>query len=111
MPVPIVVLPNMDAPRSGARFEVIDGDSIIPQVAPAHCVKSLILMRFRPQTSTIVGNITISFVPTYSLTSPPDIVENITLGTPTGRERIAAVAIAVPAPPPNPRIASIFLAA
>ncbi len=48
----------------------------------------------------------ISFVPVYALTSPPPNVETITLGTPTGRTRIPAVAMDVPPLPPMPRIPS-----
>ena len=65
------------------------------------------LMRLTPATSTIDGSITTSLVSTYPLVSPDATVLTITLGTPTGKARIAAVPTAVPALPPIPRIPSI----
>ena len=65
------------------------------------------LIRFRPLMSTIEGIMVMSFGPTNAVTSPPAMVETMTLGTPKGRARMAAVAIVVPALPPRPTTASI----
>ena len=58
------------------------------------------LMRLTPATSTIEGSIITSLVSTYPLVSPDATVLTITLGTPTGSARMAAVPTAVPALPP-----------
>ena len=60
------------------------------------------LIRFKPLMSTMDGIMVMSFEPTNGVTSPPAMVESITLGTPMGRARMAAVAIVVPALPPMP---------
>jgi hypothetical protein len=45
-----------------------------------------------------------SLTSTYGSVLPDAMVETITLGTPTGRVRIAEVAIEVPPVPPMPRM-------
>ena len=64
------------------------------------------LIRFRPLMSTIDGIMVMSFGPTNAVTSPPAMVETMTLGTPIGRVLMAAVAIVVPALPPRLTTAS-----
>ena len=48
-------------------------------------------IRLTPATSTIDGMSTTSLLPTYAAVSPAATVETHTLGTPTGRARMAAV--------------------
>src|SRR5436190_9931147 len=86
-------------------------DSTMPQIAPAARVRISREIRLIPATSTILGNITMSFTPTYWAVFPLASVETITLGNPIGRARIAAVPIAVPPPPPSEMTPSIFFSA
>src|SRR6266566_2201228 len=65
--------------------------STIPQIAPAARVRICLEMRLRPATSTMLGNITMSFTPTYCAVLPLARVETITLGKPIGSARFAAV--------------------
>ena len=85
--------------------------STIPQIAPAARVRIWREMRLRPATSTMLGNITMSFTPTYCAVFPLASVETMTLGKPIGNARIAAVPIAVPPPPPNEMTPWIFFSA
>ena len=59
------------------------------------------LIRFRPRMSATELIITMSLSPTNARTSPEASVLSITLGTPSGRRRMAAVPIEVPARPPD----------
>jgi hypothetical protein len=78
----------------------------MPRIAPAALEKIVRLMRFSPATSTIEGIMVMSLVPTYALVSPEAIVVTINFGTPTGKARMALVAITVPPPPPMEMIPS-----
>ena len=59
----------------------------------------------------MLGNMTMSFTPTYWAVLPLASVETISLGKPIGSARIAAVAMAVPPPPPSEITPSIFFLA
>src|ERR1051325_6843417 len=58
--------------------------STIPQIAPAAGAKIWREIRFRPATSTMLGNMTMSLAPTYWATLPLARVETMTLGKPIG---------------------------
>ena len=49
----------------------------------------------------MLGNITMTFTPTYGVVFPLASVDTISLGNPMGKARMAAVPIAVPPPPPR----------
>ena len=70
--------------------------STIPQMAPEARVKIWREIRLIPETSTMLGNITMSLTPTYWAVLPLASVETINFGNPTAKARIADVAIAVP---------------
>ena len=59
-------------------------------------------MRLMPEMSTTVFSISTSLSPTYGRTWPDASVLAMSLGTPIGKARMAAVAIVVPAEPPRP---------
>ena len=62
------------------------------------------LMELMPATSTTVGIMVMSAVPTYADTSPPATVDAMTFGTPIGSPRMARVAMEVPPLPAMPRM-------
>ena len=73
----------------------------MPQIAPAARARIVREMRLSPATSTMLGNITMSFTPTYCAVLPLASVETMSLGKPSGSARMPAVAMAVPPPPPS----------
>ena len=73
---------------------------------PAARVKITREIRLTPATSTIDGMSTTSLLPTYAPVSPAATVETHTLGTPTGRARMAAVTTLLPPDPPMPTMPS-----
>ena len=91
----------MLATTSGRASPVSIVASTIPQIAPAARAKSRREIRFSPETSTMLGNITISDVPTYGAVLPLASVLTMSLGNPSGSARMPAVPIAVPPPPPS----------
>ena len=103
-----VVFPNWLATITGFASLCGGCASTIPQIAPAARDRICREMRFNPATSTMLGNITMSFTPTYCAVFPLANVDTITFGNPIGNARIAAVAIAVPPPPPREITPSIF---
>ena len=78
----------------------------MPTMALAALVKMRLEISLRPSASTTEGIMMMSLVPTYWATLPEAMVETITLGTPTGRARMAGVAREVPPLPPMERMPS-----
>ena len=80
----------------------------MPQIAPAARARIWREMRLMPATSTMLGNITMSFTPTYCDVLPLASVVTMTFGNPIGNARMAAVPMAVPPPPPREITPSIL---
>ena len=78
------------------------GSVISPAIARAAWERTVLLMRLRPAISATALSMKMSLSPTNWRTVPDVNVLSITLGTPSGSARIAAVAIEVPAEPPRP---------
>ncbi len=78
----------------------------MPTRAWAAFARTRRLMRLRPLTSTTEYIMQMSRTPTYCLTWPLARVLTMSLGTPKGRARMAAVPMVVPADPPRPRTPS-----
>ena len=76
------------------------GCVIMPASACAALASTRSLMRFRPCTSVTEYIMQMSLGPTYGRVSPLAMVDTMTLGTPTGKARMAAVASVVPPEPP-----------
>ena len=96
-----VVTPNIVRPRAGrVAAEAAIGCAIIPASACAALPSTRSLMRLMPCTSVTACIMQMSLGPTYGRVSPLAMVETITLGTPTGKARMAAVASVVPPEPP-----------
>ena len=90
--------PRLHGPRACPRT--------MPIMAPAALARTVRLMRLRPLISTTECIMQMSRTPTYCLTWPLARVLTISLGTPKGRARMAAVPMVVPAEPPRPRMPS-----
>jgi len=86
----------------GFRAFVLIFLPIIPQTARDAWSRIRRMNSLKPSRSATEWNITMSLVPTYSLTSLDAIVETMTFGRPKGRERIIDDATEVPVPPPSP---------
>lgn len=74
----------------------------MPQIAPAALARIRRDSGLSPAMSSTEYIMVTSLTPTYGAVSPEAMVETMSLGTPTGSRRIAAVARAVPPPPPSP---------
>ena len=72
----------------------------MPASAPAAFVRIVSLIVLRPEKSATELSMTMSLMSTNGLVSPDAIVETMTLGTPSGSARIAAVPTVVPPEPP-----------
>ena len=96
----------MEAAISGLSCPGGTSVSTMPQTHPAAREKTSRLMRLMPLTSTMLGTMTMSFTPTYPDTSLPATVLTMTLGTPSGKARMAAHATEVPPVPPRESTAS-----
>ena len=78
----------------------------MPAIAPAAFAMICAEIALTPAMSTTEYIIVTSTAPTYGRVSPEAIVDTISFGTPTGRARIADVAIDEPPEPPSPRTPS-----
>ena len=74
----------------------------MPAMAAAALPRMMRLMRLSPAISTTELSIRMSLSPTKARTSPEASVLTMTLGTPIGSCRMAAVPMVVPAEPPSP---------
>ena len=72
----------------------------MPAIAAAASPRTSRLMRLMPAISTTELSIRMSLSPTYGRTCPEASVLTISLGTPSGSARMAAVPMVVPAEPP-----------
>ena len=94
--------PNIVAATSGlSSFESAARCCTIPAKAAAAFNKIFRLIRLIPAMSTTEFSMRMSLSPTHCRTSPEASVLTMTLGTPIGNARIAAVPIVVPADPPS----------
>ncbi len=73
----------------------------MPAIAAAALPSTSRLMRLMPAMSTTELSISTSLSPTYCRTCPEASVLTISLGTPSGKARMAAVPMVVPAEPPS----------
>ena len=107
--VGMVVPPDTGAALTAGDFEEVITDAADDWLADArHLIPDDVAVstHIGIYDSTTEGIIVMSLVPTKALTSPPARVETISLGTPTGKVRIPAVAIEVLPLPPMLRMPS-----
>ena len=99
-----VVTPNIVAATSGRSSGCGAGAGCVtrPAIARAACESTCRLTRLSPRMSTTELSMKMSLSPTNCRTVPDASVLSMTLGTPSGSARIAAVAMVVPADPPSP---------
>ena len=98
-----VVTPNIVNPIGGRSSPLAGiGWATMPAIALAALPSTCREMRLRPATSVTEYIIAMSEGPTYGATFDDATVDTISLGTPTGRARMAGVTSAVPPEPPAP---------
>ena len=98
-----VVTPNMVAVMSFLSWWAAAGARRVtrPRMAAAAWSRIWRLMRLMPQMSTTEFSMKMSLSPTNPRVLPLARVLTMTLGTPKGRARMAAVPMLVPPPPPS----------
>src|SRR4030042_975349 len=74
----------------------------MPQMAPAAWAKTVLVTVFRLARSATDVIMVMSLAPTNSLTSMDAMLETMSFGSPMGNDRMMAVQMCIPVPPPMP---------